>query len=201
MFHVKQSSRTGRLLRPCLRDLASPARGASALVGRPCCSIAAISAFRAANARPEASAPPASCRRCVPPARWCAAGSFAASGALRSRAPSWPHNRDRPAARGLRRAGTPRYRRPGGRDRQHTWRRFRVAGDRSADFGELRPDPDDVGHADIRIRQQLERAAPLAVLVEREAVARRLVRRERQRLRKRPRRLQRRHLRAECRRR
>ena len=49
--------------------------------------------------------------------------------------------------------------------------------------------------ADVRIRQQLERGAALAVLVEREAVTLGFVRRQRNRFRKRPRGLQRRHFR------
>ena len=51
---------------------------------------------------------------------------------------------------------------------------------RFGDFGELRPDPDGVRHADVRIGQEVHRAAPLAVLVQREAMARGLVRRDRQ---------------------
>ena len=50
----------------------------------------------------------------------------------------------------------------------------------------------------IRIGQQFERGAPLAVPIERQAVPFGFVRRDRQRLRKRARRIERRHLGREC---
>src|SRR5205807_365287 len=51
------------------------------------------------------------------------------------------------------------------------------------DSSKLRPQPNNVGHADVRVRQQVDRAAPLAVLLECEAMALSLARRDRQRLR------------------
>ena len=53
-----------------------------------------------------------------------------------------PNNRGPPAAPRLRHADRPPRRPPGGRDRPHTWRRFRPAARCfRGNFGELRPDP------------------------------------------------------------
>ena len=94
-----------------------------------------------------------------------------ASAGLRSTGPAAPHSRSRPAARSFRRGDTIRCRRSGGRDRPRISRRSRAARRSSARArraaARFRARS---AIADVRIRQQFERRAALAVLVERKAV-------------------------------
>ena len=92
------------------------------------CSSAFRGAFcRVAHARPTASAPPASCRRCCGMPDRARTMRAAASVWLRSTARAALRNRVRPAARNFRRADRPRRPPPGARDRRRTWRRSRSA--------------------------------------------------------------------------
>ena len=87
----------------------------------------------------------------------------------------------RPATRSCRRGGTTATSAACAAEIDRVFRRrFRlVRRSSAASSTELRPDPRELRDADIRIRQQLEGRAPLAVRCERQAMAFGLVRRER----------------------